>query len=92
MGKSKKEIKEIEKAFGVKIKNDSGNFSKKIVTGIILLNVIFTLAVFYAFLRVGSEPTILIGAWFGFTTVELWSLSRIKREEVIQEEDGNCEN
>ena len=56
-------------------------FSKFIVTLVILLNVIFAIAVFYVFVKVGSEPSTLIGAWFGFTTVELWSLSKIKREE-----------
>ena len=56
-------------------------FSKFIVTLVILLNVIFAIAVFYVFTKVGSEPSTLIGAWFGFTTIELWSLSKIKREE-----------
>lgn len=56
-------------------------FSKLIVTLVILLNVIFTAGIFYVFVKVGNEPSTLIGAWFGFTTVELWSLSKIKREE-----------
>lgn len=56
-------------------------FSKFIVTLVILLNVIFTAGIFYVFVKVGNEPSTLIGAWFGFTTVELWSLSKIKREE-----------
>ena len=56
-------------------------FSKFIVVLVILLNAIFTAGIFYVFLKVGSEPSTLIGAWFGFTTVELWSLSKIKREE-----------
>lgn len=58
-----------------------GRFSKFIVTLVILLNVAFTLGVFYLFLKVGSEPTAIIAAWFSFTTVELWSLSKIKREK-----------
>jgi hypothetical protein len=57
-------------------------FSKFIVTLVILLNVGFTVAVLYAFLRVGSEPTALISAWFGFTTVELWALAGIKKREI----------
>jgi len=56
-------------------------FSKFIVLLVILLNTIFTAGIFYVFLKVGNEPSTLIGAWFGFTTVELWSLSKIKREE-----------
>lgn len=57
-------------------------FSKFIVTLVILLNVGFTVAALYAFLRVGSEPTALISAWFGFTTVELWALAGIKKREI----------
>lgn len=60
-------------------------FSKRIVTFIILSNVLFTGVVFYAFLKIGSEPMALIGAWFGFTTVELWSLAGIKKEEAKSE-------
>lgn len=39
----------------------------------------------YIFLRVGSEPSTLIGAWFAFTTGELWALSSIKRKEIEDE-------
>jgi len=46
-------------------------FSKAIVSLVILLNAAFTVAVLYIFYRVGMEPTTLIGAWFGFTTIEL---------------------
>lgn len=61
-------------------------FSKFIVTFVILLNVLFTAAVLYVFVRTnGSEPAVLIGSWFAFTTVELWSLSKIKREETKRE-------
>lgn len=69
-------------------------FSKKIVTMIILLNVIFTIAVLYIFLKVGSEPTSLIIAWFGFTTGELWLLSGITKTKVNsgQYYEGNINN
>ena len=56
-------------------------FSKKVVTAIITMNVIFTIAVLYVFLKVGSEPYGIVGAWFGFTGVELWSLASIKKTE-----------
>ena len=65
-----------------------GRFSKFIVTLIILLNVAFTLGIFYLFLKVGSEPTTLIGSWFTFTTVELWSLAKIRRDKI---KEGNDE-
>lgn len=57
-------------------------FSKKIVALVIILNVIFTGAVLYVFLRTGSEPTSLVVAWFGFTTVELWTLAGITKEKL----------
>jgi len=41
-------------------------------------------AVFFVFLRVGSEPTTLVAAWFAFTTGELWLLSGITREKITQ--------
>ena len=69
-----------------KAQKEKGSFSKKIVTMVILLNVIFTIAVLYLFYKTSSEPTILIGAWFGFTTVELWSLASIKKKEIKEEE------
>ncbi len=57
-------------------------FSKKIVAMIILLNVAFTIAVLYTFLKVGNEPTSLIVAFFAFTTGELWLLSGITKTKV----------
>jgi len=67
-------------------------FSKKIVALVILLNVAFAGAVLYAFLRVGSEPTSLIVAWFAFTTGELWLLSGITREKVRIDADNRNES
>lgn len=68
------------------------NFSKLIVTLVILLNVVFTTAILYAFLKVGNEPATLIGSWFAFTTVELWSLSKIKRDKIKEENEGDDYN
>ena len=64
-----------------KVNKKKVRFSKFIVVLVILLNVIFTTGIFYVFTKVGSEPSTLIVSWFGFTTAELWSLSKIKREE-----------
>ena len=67
--------------------NKSKNrFSKAIVVAVVLLNTIFTAAVLYVFLKVGSEPMALIGAWFVFTTGELWMLSSIKKTKVKEKE------
>ena len=60
-------------------------FSKKIVIGVILANFIFTGLVLYVFLRTGYEPSVLVGAWFSFTTIELWSLAGIKKTELKNE-------
>lgn len=62
-------------------------FSKAIVSLVILLNAAFTVAVLYIFYRIGAEPTTLIGAWFGFTTVELWALAGIKKREIEIQND-----
>jgi len=57
-------------------------FSKFIVFMIILLNVIFTLAILYLFWLKGEEPRFLIGAWFAFTTGELWALALIRNTKT----------
>ncbi len=62
-------------------------FSKVIVTLVVFLNVIFTVSVLYIFYQIGTEPTTLIGAWFGFTTVELWALAGIKKREIEKQKD-----
>ena len=66
-------------------------FSKGIVALVILLNVIFTAAVLYTFLKTSSEPMTLIGCWFAFTTGELWLLAKIKRTEIEKSENGGEE-
>ena len=63
-------------------------FSKRVVALVILLNVVFAGAVLFVFLRVGSEPTTLVAAWFGFTTVELWALAGITKAKVAQGGDN----
>ena len=62
-------------------------FSKLIVALVILLNAAFTVAVLFIFYRVGAEPSALIAAWFGFTTVELWALAGIKKKEIEKQND-----
>lgn len=66
-------------------KKGKGQYSKALVTMIICLNIIFTIAVFFVFARTGSEPSTLIATWFSFTTVELWSLARIKKKKIDKE-------
>ena len=66
-----------------------GKFSKTIVGLIIAANIVFTIAVLVIFVRVGSEPSALIVAWFAFTTGELWFLAGIKKKKI---EKGGNEN
>lgn len=64
-----------------------GAFSKRIVKLVIAINVLFTIAVFYAFIKTGNEPATLITAWFAFTTVEVWELGKIKRSKTKKKEE-----
>jgi hypothetical protein len=70
-----------------KSKSKKGAFSKIIVSLVIALNVIFTLAVLILFSETSTEPSSLIVAWFSFTTVELWSLAGIKKAKEKKEND-----
>ena len=64
-------------------------FSKFIVSAVITLNVIFTVAVLSVFLKTSTEPSSLIMAWFSFTTVELWSLAGIKKAKERKDDSNN---
>lgn len=59
-----------------------GAFSKAIIALIVIMNTAFTVAVLLVFLKTSQEPVALIGAWFGFTTGELWLTSKIKRDKL----------
>lgn len=48
------------------------------------MNIAFTVAVLYIFYMVNSEPYVLIGAFFAFTTGELWLLANIKNNKIRQ--------
>lgn len=78
---SKKKEKEDLEEKATMTKKKKGNFSKKIVLLVIFLNIIFTLTILYLFERTGNEPMALVGAWFGFTGIELWSLASIKKKK-----------
>lgn len=53
-------------------------YSKIVVAAIIVANIIFAAAVLAVFWHTGAEPGVLVGAWFAFTTGELWALAKIK--------------
>lgn len=67
-----------------------GRYSKAIISLVIALNTLFTIAVLYVFLKTGSEPSTLIASWFAFTTGELFMLSTIKKaktKKVVKSEE-----
>lgn len=72
----------------VYVEKRKGKFSKAIVSAVIILNILFTVAVLYVFLHTGNEPSSLIVAWFAFTTGELWMLSGIKKKKVEESNNG----
>nr|DAU32990.1 MAG TPA: hypothetical protein [Caudoviricetes sp.] len=77
--------KELEKLKKNEIEKPKKEYSKIIVSAIIVVNILFTLCIMILFLKKGSEPVALIGAWFSFTTVELWNLAKIKTKKIDKE-------
>ena len=57
-------------------------FSSVIVILVLGLNIWFTEEVLQLIRDTSIEPTTLIPAFFGFTTVELWCLKDIKKTKV----------
>lgn len=76
----------LERELIVLMENAKQEFSKFIVTLVIILNVLFTIAVLYVFVKVENEPSILIGSWFSFTTLELLALAFIKVKKKEEKE------
>lgn len=70
-------------------KNRKKKYSKYIVTFIIVMNIMFTIAILYVFNHTGNEPSTLVSAFFAFTTVELWSLAGIKKKKIEKENNYN---
>lgn len=64
-------------------------FSSKVVIAVILLNVLFTLAVLAVSWHTGQGLDSLVVGWFAFTTGELWTLGKIKRDKIGKDGDNN---
>lgn len=64
-------------------------FSNKVVIAVILLNVLFTLAVLAVSWHTGQGLDSLVVGWFAFTTGELWTLGKIKRDKIGKDGDNN---
>ena len=69
-----------------------GQFSKIIVTTVLILNVIFTITVLFVFWHTGTEPTSLIVSWYGFTTGELSLVGFIKKQKIKGETKNEYES
>lgn len=64
-------------------------FSKRIVTLVIVLNVLYTGAVLFVYYHTGTEPVALTTGWYAFTGTELLALAGLKYKEAKnKEEDG----
>lgn len=61
-------------------------FSKFIVSLVIFSNFIFTGVIVWVFCQTGQEPSVLVGAFFAFTTGELWALASIKKKKEEKHE------
>lgn len=77
--------KELQKLKNKKVEKPKKEYSKIIVSAIIIVNILFTIGIMILFLKKGSEPVALISAWFSFTTVELWNLAKIKTKKIDKE-------
>ena len=64
-------------------------FSTKVVIVVILLNVLFTLAVLAVSWHTGQGLDSLVVGWFAFTTGELWTLGKNKRDKIGKDGDNN---
>lgn len=68
------------------MKRRKGRFSKALVALIVGMNIAFTAAVLVVFWHTGTEPVALIGAWFAFTTGELWMVATIRKAKIKKED------
>lgn len=68
-----------------------GDFSKGIVTLLLTVAFIFTIAILILFARTGAEPATLISCFFAGVIAELWSLAGIKKKKIISDYDEKDE-
>ena len=72
-------------------KEQKGHYSKILVLGIILLNVLFTVGILVVFWHTMTEPSVLVASWFAFTTGELSLCAVIKSNKVKKGGKENVE-
>jgi hypothetical protein len=64
-------------------------FSSKVVVAVIALNVLFTLAVLAVSWHTSQGLDSLVVGWFAFTTGELWTLGKIKRDKIGKDDEND---
>lgn len=64
------------------LRRREGDFSKGIVTLVLTVACIFTVAILVLFARTGAEPATLISCFFAGVIAELWSLAGIKKKKI----------
>lgn len=67
-------------------------FSNLVIILVIIMNLWFTIKVLDAFIITATEPSVLIGSFFAFTTGELWMLASIKKTKVKREINNLSDN
>ena len=72
-----------------RIGSDEMRFSKIIVAAVIGMNALFAIAVLAVFWHTGSEPAVLVGAWFAFTGTELMSLASLTKAKEKRRKGGD---
>lgn len=76
--------KELLKLFN-QTRKEKPSFNKKLIVFIIFLVLVFTSVVLWIFYHVGSEPSVIIVAFMGFCTGELWHMASIKKKKIEEE-------
>lgn len=61
---------------------ERGQYSKSVVTLILLVAMIFSAAVLVIFWHTGAEPSTLVSCFFGAVIGELWFLAGIKKKKI----------
>ena len=62
-----------------------GQYSKWLITAIVLLNVAFGFGVLWAMKGGAAEPVVLIKEWFKWTTIELGASAGVKVTKIISD-------
>ena len=74
-----------------KPKKERPRYSKIIVALVVVLNSVFAGACIYAFIKTGTEPAVLIGAWFTSMSGELFAMASLTHKERKFEHEQKME-